>query len=489
MNNIEKNPLIEKWLRNVAANSRKGYLTENTKRNYLSWFSKFLEFTKETPEKLIEEAKGNTEKAKNRITDFYGYLLKKGIHPNAASAMAYGGVRGFYVHNGILFGKWRLPGKSITKVSEVDARYEAFKYDDETKEIYVDTELLQAFMNNLNFRDKVIALCLLSTGQDASDLFKLNVGFVRKQSTKRLFWQSVRNKTGEPFKVFFSEEATRYLRRYIDQERKGAADDEPLFVVTPYEYKRKARGKIVKVKVGGRMQPHLLAMDFREAQRKMGIVEDGNHSPFRPKRFRHIFRTACTRAGLDEGYIYVFMGHKTSISQGYLEKDRAILEAQYVKVEPFVTVFKSEKAEEIVALRKQVEEDKERLQRLVNGLTEKTLGLEQELKNTHHRLQQMEKSDVILGRLIEALVPLIAPEQYKALVREIGLAKNGYEIAEHLKVELPTQSIEEIKREAGTAFTTAFREYLKNVGSYNAWSAQQSTAPSSDRKFEQAQER
>ena len=82
---------------------------------------------------------------------------------------------------------------------------------------------MQHFMQNLSFRDQTIAICLLSTGADATDLLKLKVGFVKDgrgkiTDAKRIFWHGNRAKTGKPFKTFFSKEATFFCRTVFPEE-------------------------------------------------------------------------------------------------------------------------------------------------------------------------------------------------------------------------------------------------------------------------------
>jgi hypothetical protein len=242
-----------------------------------------------------------------------------------------------------------LPKYRVSKVSQRDAKTEIYGYDEENGEIVFRNGTLQHFIQNLNFRDQTIALCLLSTGTDANDLFKLNVDFVKDargkiSDVKRFFWHSNRAKNGTEFKVYFSEEATEFLKRYVEQERADAKDSEPLF---PKED-------------GERMETHSLSMQFRIASKKMGFTKKGQASPFRPKRFRHLFRTACSNANVDSGYIMAFMGHASNVSATYLEKSTGLFLKEYVKVEPYLTVFGvnkhkvTEMSEEIEGLKGEV---------------------------------------------------------------------------------------------------------------------------------------
>jgi len=417
---LENYATIRTWHDNVAKNSRKkGKPSETTRRLHNLSMTRYISFTNLTPDEMIEEALKDVKKAKDRIDSFFEWLQDveqqkkvakklgksrwKALTWNSALTVAYSHIRSFYTHNGVNFGKFRIPKKEepVSRKNDALPTNQIFKYDDERKMVYTDTGILQQFLSNLNFRDQTIALCLLSTSQDAEDLFSLNVGFVRQRSRphnakgeipKRLFWSGKRRKTGEPFKTFFSQEATRFLRQYVEQERADANDDEPLFVINAYEYKRKSK----LVKVGGRMNRHILGINFRNAQIKMGLIKetDKTHSPLRPKRFRHLFRHACGRAGIDEGFTHVFMGHVSNVSGQYLEMAPALLEAEYVKVEPFVTVYKTGAEEMVHEMKKSVVEMKEKHGDLAikyGELVDKFLSLHTENRRLSEKVRALER--------------------------------------------------------------------------------------------------
>ena len=121
------------------------------------------------------------------------------------------------------------------------------------------------------------------------------------------------------------------MRKYIEQERKDADNKEPLFIYTRYEDDKPAEK---------RMTPPALASIYRDAARKMGIKwENGEQNPLRPKGMRHLFRTACDTVKMAELYTNAFMGHRNTQGQDHSEIPKAILELQYLKVEPAVTVY------------------------------------------------------------------------------------------------------------------------------------------------------
>ena len=137
---------------------------------------------------------------------------------------------------------------------------------------------MQQFIAILKPRDVAITLALLSSSQDSGDLFKLNMGDIREQKGKsRIFWEGTRNKTTVQFRTFLSKEATRFIRKYADQERRNAEDKDRLFV---YKYRKNGQPKR---KAQKRMTSGNLASIYRDAARKMGIKwSNGEHNPLRP---------------------------------------------------------------------------------------------------------------------------------------------------------------------------------------------------------------
>lgn len=331
-------------IKNIVTNSNRAHVSKNTEYNYLDAVNQYLQFVNSegglkkelTLDDLIEEAKINIEKTKERIRLFFLWLQNESLsnfEPRvkkmlATSALirAYGQVKGVYTNNNILFGKWKTPNLSDMKKEAIenDTNVPFFKLD-KKRNIFLDRGMIKQFLSNLKLRDQTIFLAMLSSSHDGGDLFSLKVGDICKQKEReRFYWEGQRLKTGIRFKVFFSTEATDFIRRYLEQERHDAKDNEPLFTIASKES----------------MDAQHLSSVFRDAARKIGVTwQNGEQSPLRPKRLRHIFRTACNHAHVDEGYINAYMGHKSTISQAYLEKDITILELEYSKVEPFLTVY------------------------------------------------------------------------------------------------------------------------------------------------------
>jgi len=408
---IEKSNSFKTAMENIVENSNRTYVSKGTKNNYICALQQYLQFVNGekklektiTLDDLIIEAQENIKTTKCRIKQFFNWSQGekgeptpdyeprgKGMKKTSAFMRAFSQVKGFYTNNSIIFGKWKTPNiKNMVKEGiKNDVNVPFFKLDKKRK-IFLDRKLLNQFLANLKFRDQAIFLAGLSSSQDSGDLFKLNIGDIRNQKNKdRFFWEGQRTKTGVRFKTFFSVEATDYVRRYIEQERQDAKDDEPLFLTAG----RKGKSR--------RMDASTLGDVFLVAAKRMGVeLTEGCQNPFRPKRLRHIFRTACTHAHIDEGYINAFMGHQTSVSQAYLEKDIMILELEFAKAEPYLTVYEGVGTEgiqiEITEWKAKVTDLRMEVDDLKTTLTELQSAMEQKMeKIVSHIFGELTEEDL-----------------------------------------------------------------------------------------------
>jgi len=414
---IEEYESFKTAIQNLIKNSNRTRVSKHTEINYKQALKQYLRFVNSeedlkkqlNPDDLIEEARSDTEKTKDKIRLFFLWLQNqditgfksrgKSMRATSACVRAYAQIKGFYTNNDIIFGKWKTPSLAdMTKEAiENDTSTPFFKLDIKKRKVFLDRALLKQFLANLKLRDQTIFLAMLSSSHDGGDLFKLNVGDMNKQKEReRFYWEGQRGKTGIRFKTFFTVEATNFIRRYIQQERRDAKDDEPLFVTTEYSGEKH------------RMESQHISNVFRESAKKMGIeFGNGYQNPFRPKRLRHIFRTACTHSHIDEGYINAFMGHKTDQSKQYLEKDITILELEFSKAEPLLTIYG------VVGI--------EGLESIQTELTEwksKYADLKVKVDDLESQLNDLSKALVLK-------VEKIARHVYEDLPREIGEMKRA----------------------------------------------------------------
>lgn len=115
----------------------------------------------------------------------------------------------------------------------------------------------------------------------------------------------------------------------------------------------------------------------------MASITAVDRAPFRAKRFRKLFRTACARAGIDEGYRLCFMGHAGNVSSGYLEKEPAILQAGYARIEPFLEVMKSTTSEDVDKINLDLSKTKKDLSETIKSLD----GQKTRIINLYERLE------------------------------------------------------------------------------------------------------
>ncbi len=327
---------VKKWIESLeqSAVSRGKLFTDKARNQRLG---RLMEYTCDgeiSPDFLLDEAKQNIDDTGKRLQDYFAAKLKTGVEWNSVvTNLCF--LRGFYSHNDIVFPKrMKIPKRHMSTANKTDSKTEIYGYDETTSETVFHNGTLKHFFDNLSFRDQTIGLSVLSTGADAADILNLRIKFVKDvkgdlSTAKRFPFHDNRLKDGIEFKTFFSVEATEYLRRYVQQERSNAKKDEYLFVKED----------------GSKIPTHALSMNFRKAAEKMGYVVDDESNPFRPKRFRSLFRTACGIANVESDYVMAMMGHSSNISATYLEKSDGLFLKEYLKVEPYVTVYGVDKSQ------------------------------------------------------------------------------------------------------------------------------------------------
>ena len=363
MNGLEQHESVRNWKESLEQSSlsRGKPLSEKAWYHRVRAMQEYSALMGLNSDELLAEDRDITMK---RLTDYFLWLTGEeveGLDPRVRSVgwnsacTCQSLVRGFYTHNDLVFPKrFKVPKKKRSVVSRRDSRMPVFEYDEES-EITQMNGLLPHFVSNLNFRDQTIAVCLLATGADASDLLGIKIGFLkdgrgRMTALPRIPWHGERLKDAVEFRTYFSKEATACLKRYVEQERVDAVDDEPIFV--------KENGEPLNA--------HTLSENFRSAAERMGYTRAGQANPFRLKRFRHAFREACSAAHVDAGYSEAFMGHSSGVSASYLERGEGSFLREYIRVEPYLTLFGVDR-NGVTDLAETVEEQKAR----VNDLEEK----------------------------------------------------------------------------------------------------------------------
>jgi integrase len=339
MTRPSNNQSLEVWKKERTKHSRlknKEYKTWNKDKRVLELYCKYRGLA---PDEILAEAQQDLDLSYDKLSEYFQYLTKKHkpkpISHNAGITY-FAIVRSFLSYNGIVFTKkHQTPNKTKPKVRETYRKLGLWGKD---KRLDGDFRI---WLDGMSKVHRSIALCMLSSGQKANMILRLNVGFVTEQPEDRLnLWlDTERIKTGEDVITFFTKEATRRVREYVKIHRKDAKPSDPLFV--------NERGE--------RMTVPALQAAFRRATDKL-YNESVKENPITPTRLRHLFASACRKAKLDPDIMKLFMGHKTSISGEYNTDSIDDLLEEYLRVEPYLTIYEGTTSAEIEADVKQLKE-------------------------------------------------------------------------------------------------------------------------------------
>jgi len=426
---------IQRCLEGIKLNAQsRGTDPKSTLSGYKVAIPQYLEFVNSetgleeeiTPEALIDEARRDIRLAQVRMQRFFIWLQgddapederrqveayepwDRKVKQTSAAVKAYGTIRGFYTHNKVDFGKWSTPkvGSMVKDTIENDRKHPIFTYDPD--EGYgIDYTGLRGFLDLLNPRDKAIYVCLVSSGQDSGDLFRLTLKWLRDQEDrKRLSWRGRRQKTHENFWTFISAEATRMLRQYVKIERADAADGEPIFAT------RLVNG------TPRRMTSAKYSSILTDAAMKLGILPEGTtQHPFRAKRARHIYESACKKAKIPDDRVKCFMGHAGGIGLQYVERNLDEHEAVYATVEPYLTVYGQQSADELSDVSRRMNDAYRRISDMLDEVERQKLETD-ELREAVKAFESDEYLNALADRMVEKKLGGVIRE-FKETVKEI----------------------------------------------------------------------
>ncbi|MGD0803892.1 MAG: hypothetical protein ABSA11_07455 [Candidatus Bathyarchaeia archaeon] len=315
---------------------------ENNSKKIAKAVNLYCLYRNTTPESLLSEAKADFDKTQKELVNYYEQL-KTEVLESTAKERVYSKITSFYTHSGFRFPLHFTPKiNKLSQAIQADRDHEFLKLNKEESETFIDKTELRKFLNSLSPRDRSIGLAMLSSSQDSGDIFRLTVGQFKTGCKMngtgiRFFWDNNRVKTSERFQSFFSVEATEAVNQYLETERIGALETEPLFTINATIIDKKTKKKITKIVA---MQPEHLHKAYSYTAKQIGIVWDSAkfQNPFRPKRLRHYFLTCASKAGIDEIFQNILTGHTLTIGQSYVE-NRADLEIIYKRIEPYLTIF------------------------------------------------------------------------------------------------------------------------------------------------------
>ncbi len=344
----EKYSSVRKWKKNIISKNHNKILTKQAWTVRRSSFNKFLKMIGKNPDDIIEIALSDNDQAKEWVDEFYQECLKT-TQKSSSISSAYGVIRGFFSNNGVITQFWSSPKMGVLQSHITDEQNPIFVRNDNGYEL--DKEFIKKYLDELGLRDRIICLCMLSSSLDISDVLNMKIEDVAYQKDDNFYIVGQRPKTGEIYKTFFSKETTSMIREYIQKERKLSLDHEILFIpenrMLGREYK-KVTGKnlfvnhvkVAEFPITTPMTHENLDCLFRRATKRLGIqTKKGQFQPFRPKRFRHSFQQCCSRVGLPNTVIDIFMGHKGKINKQYETGSKFELLDYYEQVEPMLTIY------------------------------------------------------------------------------------------------------------------------------------------------------
>lgn len=366
---LENNFYVKKWLENKAKNSPSTYNV------YRTAFRKYLEFTKQTVEELIEEIneefkKPVTERGeiKRKVKAFYYWAVEKGL--GEKSAMTYlGAVESFYSNFNF----------SVRASKEIKA---APKH----RKVNLTPEDVRKMVNHAKYpRDRAIILVLAQSGMDVSTLCGLKVRDVWKglqDGEVPLRIHLIRRKEKVEYDTFLAYDAIEALKTYLKerQAKEGKLDlDSPLFVKEGTK-----RKKIEPLK------PALIEKVFRQIAVESGLVsgqelKKTGWNPYRPHALRRFFADRLRVAGVNEEVINFMLGHVLRYRGSYFGEAYN----QYKENMHVLAIFQN--AETMIELKEKLKEQDELIRGLQNTITQLTsqnLALENRLRQIELRLQQ-----------------------------------------------------------------------------------------------------
>jgi len=369
---LENNPYVKKWLENRAKNSPSTY------KVYLVAFRKYLQFTKQTVEELIEEIneefkKSPTERGEieRKVKAFYYWLVNELRLAEKVGATYVGAIMSFYrTYN------YRV-NVSIRKELKPAVKH---------RKVNLTPEDIRKMVNHAKSpRDRAIILVLAQSGMDLSTLCSLKVRDVWKglqDSEVPLRIHLIRRKEKVEYDTFLGHDAIEALKTYLKerQAKEGNLDlDSPLFVKEGTKRK----------KIEG-ITPRLIEKIFREIAVESGLVskeeiKQTNWNPYRPHALRRFFADRLRVAGVNEEAINYMLGHKLPYGGAYFGQAHI----QYKENMHMLAIFQN--AETMTELKEKLKEQDELIKGLQNTITQLTsqnLALENRLRQIELRLEQ-----------------------------------------------------------------------------------------------------
>jgi len=404
-------PIVKRWLDSIVK--------EGTKYGYKCAFKAYMEYTKLSPEQLIDEAVEDSRKDPRqrrdvlltKILGFYAWLktdyVKKsrGTGPHRATgkglsdklaSMYTAAVRSFYATYDLtirLRGRRRLPKARL-----------------QNKRMIVGAEQVKVLYDHARTpRDRAIILTNFQGGLDASTLCSIKYGDVAEGIQKNQYplkLELQRPKTGTDFYTFLGKDAVEALKAYLaDMKQRGVefTYNTPLFLQN-------------KKKVG--MLTDNIQDMMREVALRAGFIDDKNNghdfNPLGPHALRESFGSIMTNSGVPDTVVDFWLGHEIGeMSEAYKSVQFENVREMYVGREKLLAISapKVDVDELKEKLKVEVEQQYQGVTRTVAGLATENLELrskvsklEMEHNETRSRMQRAEQEIIELKKMLREMV-------------------------------------------------------------------------------------
>ena len=320
-----QNSKVQSWLKTVSERTRTGYLNALTK---------FCNFTKKSPDELINERHkeildtnlDETNGIRDSVLDFRKHLEKQKSAPKTIHTHD-GAVRSFFS---------RILGKrAMINVRNYDKRHDVRR-----KDLIPNLEEVKSMIDVSDLEGKVRIIFVAQTGMRVSDVLKLKVGHVQRELESGkipLVITFVPTKDSEVIgerMTFLASDGVEILKQYLEWRKRNGEkvnEDSPLFVG------RTNRG--IKPITQARFNKTI-----KEAAKKAGLNGDNKFGIMRTHCLRKFFITQLTNHGVEDKVINFLSCHKISdVDRVYWERRPDILRDIYAERQQYLNPINGKK--------------------------------------------------------------------------------------------------------------------------------------------------
>lgn len=361
-----------------------GYSSPRTRRNYKGALNNFFAtvYGESTYDKLDQLARKYFSEKRNIEEDIIAFAKSMSSHAPLTFRLKLAAIRVFFSEQDVEFKK-----KFWKKLNRLVRGNSALTLD----RIPSNKELRKIIMH-CPVNGKALYLMLASSGMRIGETLELRLDDVElADQLVRIQLRGKYPKSGNPRYAFASVETKDAVEEWLKVRGK-------------YLKEATAKSRYAKSMNDDRLFPFDVStarIVWNNALDKAGFNgRDSSTKRHRlhPHSLRKFFRTRMATV-VPVDVVEALMGHSAYLTDVYRKHTVEDLEKFYTQGQSTLLVFAG--TEEVGKLRVEIEEGKKQLQTLVNGLTAKSLKLEQENMDLKNRIQLTEQKLAELEKLIK----------------------------------------------------------------------------------------